>query len=191
MWLWVKHCYACSIVKHAVNDWVYTSRKAAWCDTHIAWLEVLKLVCSSMVTSARMAARSSPCSCAAPFPACPVYLGLSHTQLFPYSEVVKPYHGNRMRKLVCAKRQGNFTVKAKEGVRPCRWDCRDTAGAFCYPTAVGQTQWSPKAWPSSEGDISEGLPGQKGEMGPARGIGSAAAVLVGQSPSFPVVPEGA
>lgn len=118
-------------------------------------------------------------------------LGLSHTKLFWHSEMVKPYHGNRMRKLVHAKRQGNFTVKAKEGIRPCRWDYKDTEGAFCYLTAVGQTQWSPKAWPSSEGNISEGLPGQKGEMGPARGIGSTAALLVGQSPSLRVVPEGA
>lgn len=105
--------------------------------------------------------------CIPPFMPC-LASAWSHAELFWHTEMAKPHHSNRMRKLVHAKRRGNFAVKAKEPVRPCRWDCRDTTGAICYPTAVGQTQGPLKAWSSPEGNISEGLPGQKEEMGPCK-----------------------
>lgn len=46
--------------------------------------------------------------CALPFMLCPTS-AWPHTELFWHSAMAKPYHGTRMRKLVHAKRWGNFS----------------------------------------------------------------------------------
>lgn len=139
-----------------------------------------------------MAARSSPRSCAAPLPSCRVWpWPVPHRAVLAHWDG-KPYHDNRMRKLVHARRQRNFIVKAKEGVRQRRCPYPKGGGIvgsqqlpFVIWQLLDRGSGALKAWPSSEGNISEGLPGQKGRMGPCKGDWQHSSCSSGPEPVSP------
>lgn len=126
--------------------------------------------------------QSVPCSCAPTFPSCHLWLPSGPTRAVLTHWGGKSLAWQQNKKTgSCQQSLGNFRDKAKDGVRPCRWDHRDTTGAICYLRPRGPLK--PRASPA--GDSSGGLPGQKGEMGSCKGESQRGGCSGGQESSSP------